>query len=324
MRRRDFISLLGGAATAWPLPLRAQQSKGRPTIGMLIPGSPDTYRQRVASFVKRLSELGWVDGQTAKIEYRWAEAQRFDDIAAEFVQLKVDVIFTSGTPPTVVAQRATSDIPIVFAPAGDPVGAGLVKSLARPGGNVTGVSNQTVDTAGKRLGLLREMLPGLHRIAVMSKAENASAAIEMRQAEEAAAAMGLQFVPIQIREASDIQAAFSGLSGRADALYVVIDSLVTTQQSQLNNLALQARLPTIHGARELVTSGGLMSYGAEYLEMWRRAGDFVDKILRGAKPAELPVEQPTKFNLIINLATAKALGIDVPLSLLGRADEVIE
>lgn len=324
MRRREFLHLLAGATAAWPVPLQAQQSSRLPTIGLLVPGSPETYRQRVDSLIKRLAELGWTDGRTVKIEYRWAAEQRFDEIASEFVRLKVDVIFTSGTPPTVAAKRATSEIPIVFAPAGDPIGAGLIKSLARPGGNVTGLSNQTADAAGKRLGLLREMVPRLRRVAVMTKAGNASAAIETLQAKEAAAKLGLQFVPLEIKQTSDIEAAFSGLGERADALYVVIDSLVTTHQTQLNALALRARLPTIHGARELVASGGLMSYGAEYLDIWRRAAEYIDRILRGAKPGELPVEQPTKFNLIINLATAKSLGIDVPISLLSRADELIE
>ena len=208
MRRREFLSGLAGVTAAWPLPLHAQQSARRPTIGLIIPGSQDTYGGRVAILIKRLNELGWIDGRTAAIEYRWAEEQRFDEIAAEFVRLKVDIIFTSGTPPTVAAQRATSEIPIVFAPSGDPVASGLVKSLARPGGNSTGLSNQTVETAGKRLALLREMVPGLRRVAVIAKANNASATIELHQAEAAAAALGLQPVSLEISQPSDIEVAF--------------------------------------------------------------------------------------------------------------------
>jgi len=293
-------------------------------LGLLIPGSPATYSQRVAALVQRLRELGWIDGSTIAIEYRWAATQRFGEIVTQFVRSKVDVIFTSGTPPTVAAKRATSEIPIVFAPAGDPLASGLVASLARPGGNVTGLSNQTADIGGKRVELLRELAGQVRRLAIMVKYDNASAASEMHQVKAAASTLGIEVVPLEIGQAEDIAPAFEMLKGRADALYVVIDSLVTTHANRINTLALGARLPTMHGARELVVAGGLMSYAASYEELYRRGAEYIDKILRGTKPADIPVEQPTKFDLVINLTTAKALGLIVPDKLLALADEVIE
>jgi putative tryptophan/tyrosine transport system substrate-binding protein len=324
VKRRDFITLLGGAAAAWPIAARAQQSVRRPTLGLLIPGSPAIYSQRVGALVQRLRELGWVDGSTIAIEYRWAATQKFDDIAAEFVRAKVDVIFTSGTPPTVAAKKATSQIPIVFAPAGDPLASGLVASLARPGGNITGLSNQTADIAGKRVELLRELAGQVRRLAIMVKSNNASAASEMREVKAAAGTLGIEVLPLEIGRAEDIGPAFETIKGRADALYVVIDSLVTTHLNRINTLALGARLPTMHGARELVVAGGLMSYAASYEDLFQRGAEYIDKILRGTKPADLPVEQPTKFDLIVNLTTAKVLGLTIPEAILLRADEVIE
>ena len=324
MKRRDFITLLGGAAAAWPIAARAQQSVRRPTLGLLIPGSPAIYSQRVGALVQRLRELGWVDGSTIAIEYRWAATQKFDDIAAEFVRAKVDVIFTSGTPPTVAAKKATSQIPIVFAPAGDPLASGLVASLARPGGNITGLSNQTADIAGKRVELLRELAGQVRRLAIMVKSNNASAASEMREVKAAAGTLGIEVLPLEIGRAEDIGPAFETIKGRADALYVVIDSLVTTHLNRINTLALGARLPTMHGARELVVAGGLMSYAASYEDLFQRGAEYIDKILRGTKPADIPVEQPTKFDLVLNLTTAKVLGLTIPEAILLRADEVIE
>jgi putative ABC transport system substrate-binding protein len=258
------------------------------------------------------------------IEYRWAATQRFDGFLAEFVRSKVDVIFTSGTPPTVAAKRATSEIPIVFAPAGDPLASGLVASLARPGGNITGLSNQTADIASKRVQLLRELAGQVRRLAIMVKSDNASAASETREAKAAAGTLGIEVVLLEIGQAEDIGPVFETLKGRADALYVVIDSLVTTHANRINTLALGARLPTMHGARELVAAGGLMSYAASYEDLYRRGAEYIDKILRGTKPADIPVEQPTKFDLIINLTTAKVLGLTIPEAFLLRADEVIE
>jgi putative ABC transport system substrate-binding protein len=324
MKRRKFIILLGGAAAALPLTARAQPSVRRRTLGLLIPGSPASYGQRVAALVQQLQNLGWVDGRTIAIEYRWAATQRFDEIVAEFVRLNVDVIFTSGTPPTIAAKRATSEIPIVFVPAGDPLASGLVASLSRPGGNVTGLSNQTADIASKRVELLREVAGQIRRLAIIVKSNNASAASEMREVEAAAGKLGIEVVPLEIGQAEDIGPALDTLKGRADAVYIVIDSLVTTHANRINTLALAARLPTMHGARELVAAGGLMSYAANYEDLFRRGAEYIDKILRGAKPADIPVEQPTKFDLVINLTTAKALGLTIPQLLIATADELIE
>ena len=324
MQRREFFALLGGIAATIPLGAHAQPSARRPMVGLLIPGSPASYGQRVAALVDRLRGLGWVDGSTCTIEYRWVPTQSFDDVAAELVRSKVDVIFTSGTPPTVAARRATSEIPIVFAPAGDPVAAGLVASLARPSGNVTGLSNQTAEIASKRVELLREFAGQIRRLAIIVKSDNASANSEKRQVEAAAGTLGIEVVPLEIRQENDIAPAFETLKGRADGLYVVIDSLVTTHANRINALALGARLPTMHGAREVVAAGGLMSYAASYEDLYRRGAEYIDKILRGTKPANIPVEQPTKFDLVINLTTAKVLGLTTTEAFLQRADEIIE
>ena len=324
MKRREFITLLGGAA-AWPLAARAQQPAKLPTIGFLGGTTPATWSLFVAAFVQRLRELGWIEGRTIAIEYRWAEGrgERFAEIAAEFVRLNVDVIVTVGGA-VLAAKQATSLIPIVFAAAADPVGSGLVASLARPGGNVTGLSSQFTDLAGKRLELLREMVPSLRRLAIMANAGYPAAVLEMAEVQATTRTLGLDVVTLELRRAEDIAPAFEALKGRAEALYVCAESLVTTNRVRINTLALAARLPTMHSIREYVEAGGLMSYGPNFPDLWRRAGDLVDKILRGAKPADIPVEQPTKFDLIINLTTAKALGLDVPPTLLARADEVIE
>ena len=252
--------------------------------------------------MQRLRELGWIEGRTVAIEYRWAEgrSERFAEIAAEFVRLKVDVIVTSGTA-VLAAKQATSVIPIVFAVAGDPVGTGLVASLARPGGNVTGLSIQATDLAGKRLELLREVVPGLRRLAIMANVGNPAAVLEMGEVQATARTLGLEVATFEIRRAEDIAPAFEALKGRADALYVCADPLVNTNRIRINTLALGARLPTMYGFREYVEAGGLMSYGPNFPDLFRRAADFVDKILRGAKPADIPVEQPTKFDLVINL-----------------------
>jgi putative ABC transport system substrate-binding protein len=326
MRRREFITLLGGAAAAWPLAARAQQATKLPTIGFLGANTPVTQSQWTAAFVQRLRELGWIEGRTVAIEFRWAEgrSERFAEIAAEFVRLKVDIIVTSGTQAVVAAKQATSVIPIVFATVGNPVGTGLVAALARPGGNVTGLSNQTTDIAGKRLELLRDVIPGLRRLAILANVGNVTAVLEMREVQAAASTLGLQVATLEIRRAEDIAPAFETLKGSAEALYVVIDPLLTTNRVRINTLALGARLPTMHGFREYVEAGGLMSYGPNFPDLFRRAADYVDKILRGAKPGDLPVEQPTRFSLIINLTTAKALGLEIPPTLLARADEVIE
>jgi putative ABC transport system substrate-binding protein len=323
--RREFITLLGAAA-AWPLAARAQQPGMLPTIGYLGSATPATQGQWVAAFVQRLRELGWIEGRTIAIEYRWAEGrtERFAEIAAELVRRKVDVIVTSGTAVVVAAMQATSVIPIVFAAAGDPVGTGLIASLARPGGNVTGLSNQVLDLAGKRLELLREIVPGLGRLALLGNVGNPVVVLDMREAQAAARTLGLEVTTLEIRRGEDIVPAFEALNGHEEALYVVFDALVNTHRIRINTLALAARLPTMHGIRDYVEAGGLMSYGTNFPDLFRRAADYVDKILHGAKPADLPVEQPTKFDLVINLTTAKALHLKIPESFLLRADEVIE
>jgi putative ABC transport system substrate-binding protein len=325
MKRREFITLLGGVV-AWPLAARAQQSGKLPTIGILGSGTPATQSHWYAAFVQRLRELGWTDGRTVAIEHRWAEGrdERGAEIAAEFVRRKVDVIVTSATTLVVAAKQATSVIPIVFAAAGDPVGTGLVASLARPGGNATGLSIQQTDVAAKRLELLREVVPGLGRLAILANVGGPAVVLDMREVQATARTLGVEVITLEIRRGEDIASAFEALKGRADALYVVIDPLVTTHRIRINTLALGARLPTMYGSREGVEAGGLMSYGANFPDLFRRAADFVDKILRGAKPGDIPVEQPTKFDLIINVTTAKAIGLEIPPTLLATADEVIE
>jgi ABC-type uncharacterized transport system substrate-binding protein len=326
MRRRKLITLLGGTALAWPLVARAQQPAKLPTIGYLGPATRTLDSERLAAFVKRLRDLGWIEGRTIAIEYRWAEGrnERLAETATEFVRLKMDVIVTSATPPSVAVKQATSVIPIVFAAVGDPVGAGVVESLARPGGNATGLSLQQTDAAGKRIELLREVVPGLRRLAIMANSGSRSVLLDMREAQAATRVLGLEAVTSDIRLPEDITPAFDALKGRVDAIYVCNDPLAVTNRVRINTLALGMRLPTMFGAREFVEAGGLMSYGANFPELYRRAAELVDKILRGAKPADLPVEQPTKFDLVINLTTAKALGLGLSPTLLARADEVIE
>jgi putative ABC transport system substrate-binding protein len=326
MKRRTFITLLGGATVAWPLAAQAQQAAKLPTIGFLVSGTPSSHGQWVVAFAQRLRDLGWIEGRTIAIEYRWTEGrtERAAEIAAEFVLRKVDVIVTSTPANVVAAKQATSVIPIVFAAAGDPVGSGLVASLARPGGNVTGLSMQTTDLAGKRLELLREVVPGLRRLAIMAYVGNSGAVLEMAEVQAVARTLGLDVATFEIRRAEDIAPAFEAFKGRADALYIPPDPLVTSNRVRIHTLALSARLPTMHGFREMVEAGGLMSYGPNQPHLYARAADLVDKILRGVKPADIPVEQQTKFDLIINLTTAKALGLEVPPSVLARADEVIE
>jgi putative tryptophan/tyrosine transport system substrate-binding protein len=326
VKRREFITLLGGAAAAWSLEARAQQPGKRPTIGYIGGGGPISQRAWVEAFVQRLQELGWIEGRTVAIEYRWGEgrAERYAEIAAEFVRLKVDVILAGGTEAAVAAKQATSVIPIVFPTAGDPVGSRLVASLARPGGNVTGLSNQGSDLPAKRLGLLREVFPALRRVAVMVNADYSGGLTEREEIDAAAQTLGLDIVPLPIRRVEDIASAFEGLKGRAEVLYITGDPLVNAQRLRINTFALVARLPTMFSQREYVAGGGLMAYGPNFLDLNRRAANYVDKILRGAKPADLPVEQPTKFELSVNLITAKALGLEIPPMLLARADEVIE
>jgi putative tryptophan/tyrosine transport system substrate-binding protein len=324
MNRRAVISLIGGAA-AWPLMARAQQPTKLPTIGFLGAATASSWSQWTAAFVQRLRELGWIEGRTVAIDYRWAEGrnERFGEIAAELVRLKVDVIVTAGSA-VPAAKQASSVTPIVFATAADPVGSGLVASLARPGGNVTGLSNYQSDVAAKRLELLRDVIPGLRRLAIMANVSNPAVVREMAEVATTARALGFEVVTSELRRAEDIAPAVEALKDRAEALYACSDFLIFTNRIRIITLTLAARLPTIYGERENVEVGGLMSYGPHFPAMFRRAGDYVDKILRGAKPVDIPVEQPTRFELVVNLTTAKALGLTIPESFLLRADEVIE
>ena len=328
MRRREFLSLIGGAAVApsilAPPASRAQQATKLPTIGFLGT-TPSAWTHNVAAFLQRLHGLGWTEGRTVAIEYRWAEGrnERVGEIAAEFVRLKVDVIVTTGGAVGGLKQ-STSVIPIVFAIANDPVGSGFVASLARPGGNVTGLSLQALDLAGKRLELLREVVPGLRRLAIMANVGYPAAVLEMGEVRVTAGRFGIEAATSEIRRAEDIAPAFEALKGRADALYVVSEPLISSNRTTINTLAIAARLATMHGVRDYVEAGGLMSYGPNFQDLFRRAAEFVDKILRGAKPGNIPVEQPTKFDFVFNLKTAKAIGLTVSESLLARVDEVFE
>lgn len=318
--------LSGGAALTWPLVATAQQAGKLPTIGYLSPNSEAADRPRRAAFVQRLVELGWVEASSVRIEYRWADGviERAIEIAPELVRLKVDVIVTGGDAYVMAAKRATATTPIVFASAGDPVGNGLVESLARPGGNVTGLSIQLTETVGKRLGLLREVVPALSRLAILFNAADKQVNLELDAAQAAARALGLDVIGCGIQPGEDIAPAIEPLKGRADALYVCLDPFMVINAARINSLALAARLPVMHGTRQNSLAEGLISYGPDFPDMSRRAAEIVDKILRGTKPADIPVEQPTKFDLVINLKTAKALGITIPGTLIARADEVIE
>jgi putative ABC transport system substrate-binding protein len=327
MRRREFITLIGGAAT-WPLAARAQQTAKLPTIGVLGSATPSTQAPRFAAFVQRLRELGWIENRTVAIEYRWAEgrSERYSEIAAEFVRLKVDVIVTTGTPVVIVAKQATAVIPIVFVTITDPVGSGLVASLARPGGNVTGLSLQSPDIAGKRLALVREVVPNLRRVAFMGNIDNPFVPREMHEVQAAASTLGLEVAMFEIRRTQDVVPIFEGTQASGGG-----------RLSSQRGACRRQPAPNQHpgagraAADDVATTGArrgwrphVLSYGPSFTDQFRRSGDFVDKILRGAKPADLPVEQPVKFDLVVNLVVAKALGIEIPPTLLARADEVIE
>jgi putative ABC transport system substrate-binding protein len=325
MNRRKFITLLGGAV-AWPLAARAQRAGKLPTIGFFSAGSAAAVSSWVAALVQRLHELGWVEGRTVAIEYRWADGrdEQLAAIATEFVRRNVDVIVAHGNAAVVAAKQATSIIPIVFPVAGDPLGTGLVSNLARPGGNVTGLSLRQTDLAAKRLELLREVVPGVRRLAIIANVGNPASVLEIGEVQVAARTFDVEVAIFEIRRAEDIAVVFPALKGRADALYLVGDPLVSANSIRINTWAHAARLPTIFSTRDYVDTGGLMSYGPNFPDLYRRTAEYVDKILRGAKPGDLPVEQPTKFDLVINLTTAKALDVTIPESFLLRADEVIE
>ena len=324
MRRRDFIKVIAGSAAAWPLAARAQQAGKLPTIGFL--GSNASFwTPWTAAFVERLRALGWIEGRTVAISYRWSDGrpERIAEIATEFVGLNVDLIVTNEAS-VATFKQATSVIPIVFVLGIDPVGSGAVASLVRPGGNVTGLSVQGAETGGKRLELLRELIPQLRRLAVIVPVDNRGAMLEMAEVQAAARALGLDVATLEIRRAEDIAPAFAALKPQVDALYIVGGALVGANITRILTFAHTRRLPTISTTRTYVQAGILLSYGTNFADQFRRAAEIVDKILRGAKPGDIPVEQPTKFELVINLPTAKALDLSIPESFLLRADEVIE
>ena len=337
LRRREFLALLSGAAVGtlgWPHSARAQrQDSARPrrpvrvrSIGFLGATTPTIWSANVAAFTGRLRELGWVEGSNIAIDYRWAEGRddRYAELAAELARQKVEVIVTAGTTTVMAVKQATATIPIVFAAAGDPVRTGLVASLARPGGNVTGLSNLQTDLGGRRLELLREVVPGLKRVAVLGNVDSPLISLEMNGVHEAAAKLGLSPLKVEVTKADDIAPRIEALNGKVEALYVCSDPFLTTHRTRINTLAISMRLPTIHAFREYTVAGGLMSYGPNFPDLFRRSGDYVDKILRGARPSDIPVEQPVKFDLVINNTTAKALGLSIPEAFLLRANEVID
>jgi len=323
MERRELIKLLSATIAAWPLVVQAQQGTPR-HIGVL--GADATvWNSWTVAFVTRLRELGWIEGDTIDIEYRWAggSSRRVSDFTAELLRRHVDVIVTYGSAAAVLKQ-ATTTIPIVLAVAFDPVSAGLVSSLARPGGNVTGISIQQPELIGKRLELLREVIPQLRRLAIMANANYAPPMLEAERVRATAHALDLEAARLEIWRSEEIAPAFEAIRGKADALYVVSDALTAGNRTLITTLALSGRLPTILSYGDYVESGGLMSYGPNYANLFRQAADMVDKILHGTKPGEIPVEQPSKFELVINLATARAIGLTVPSTVLSRADRVIE
>ena len=304
----------------------AQEAGKPPTVGYLAALSEEVDRPRRSAFVKRLDELGWHDGRNLKIEFRWSDGavQRAIAILPEFIRLRVDVIATQGDAYALAAKQATATIPVVFSSAGDPVGNGLVESLARPGGNLTGLSLELTETVGKRIELLQEIVPNLRRLAILFNVADRQINLERDAALAEAHSLGLDVVRSEIRPGEDVAQAIAPLEGRADALYVCLDPFTASNAAHINALALAARLPVMQSTRQTAEAGGLVSYGPDLPDMSRRAAELVDKILRGTKPADIPVEQPTKFDLVVNLKTAKALGLTIPGTVLARADEVIE
>jgi putative tryptophan/tyrosine transport system substrate-binding protein len=327
MNRRAFVTGLG-AVLAAPLAAEAQQAGKPRRIGYLTSHSADSSRQTVHAFRQGLQEFGWVEGQNIRIDYRFADGrfERLSALAAELVALKVEVIVAAPAPPALAAKSATATIPIVMVNAGNPVEVGLVSSLSRPGGNVTGLSySPGLEIVGKGLELLKEAVPNVRLVAVLSNPGNNASRVAVKGLMAAAGSRGLRLHIVEAREPKEFEAVFGAIAReRVDALLVVVDSMFVAQRARLADLALRNRLPSMHGVRDLVEAGGLMSYGPNSIPNYRRAAMFVDKILRGANPADLPVEQPMTVELLINLKTAKALGLTIPPSLLLRADQVIE
>jgi ABC-type uncharacterized transport system substrate-binding protein len=328
MRRRDFMALFVVGTTIWPVRIRAQQSRKIPRIGVLFPGTPASYKLRTEAFLDGLRELGYVEGRTIAIEWRWWGDDQLDTLsalAADIVRSNVDVIVTGGTPAAKALKAITRTIPIVMAVVGDPIAVGLIDNLARPGGNITGFSIVASELGTKRLELLKETVPNLSSIAVLSNAKNPQSQIEKKEVQIASQKMGLQFRPVEISTEDELEDAFVAINKAAvQALILLTDAIFYRQRKRTVDLANKYKLPAMYFFQVFVEEGGLMSYGPSDTHLFRRAAGYVDRVLKGTKPGELPVEQPTKFDLYINIRTAKALGLDVPLFLQQRADEVIE
>jgi putative tryptophan/tyrosine transport system substrate-binding protein len=327
MRRRELIALLGGAAAAWPLAARAQPARKVWRVGILETISQPLNAANLAALRRGLRELGYIEGQNLLIEYRSADgrAERFPDLASELVRLKVDLIVTRGTPAVLAAKNATTVIPIVMAAIGEPLVTGAVANLAHPGGNVTGLSSFATELASKRVELVKEMIPGIRRIAGLFNMGNPVVPPEWEAAKAAALSLGIEPYLLDVRNSQDLSRVFEPeIRQHADALVVGIDGFVQANQATILDLVVRRQLPAMYPSREFVDGGGLLTYAVSYPALYYRAASFVDKIFKGAKPADLPVEQPTKMELIINLKTAKAIGLAIPPILLARADEVIE
>jgi putative ABC transport system substrate-binding protein len=329
MRRREFIAVLGGAAAAWPLATHAQQIDKVRWIGVLQglnPNDPE-YLRRIGAFRRGLQELGWTEGRNValRIYYTEGRLERLPTLAAELVQAKVDVIVTQGTETAQAARKATSTIPIVMAQIGDAVGAGLVASLARPGGNVTGLTLVATENSTKRLELLKDVLPGVTRVAVLWDANNSSHHLQWKEMESAAPVLRIRLQTLPVRNLSEIETSLQAtVQARTEALMTMDDSFILFNRERIVERAMAQRIPIVGEFRSFTEAGALLSYAPSPAALWERAAAYVDKIFKGAKPADLPVEQPTKFELVINLKTAKALGLEVPPTVLARADEVIE
>jgi putative ABC transport system substrate-binding protein len=324
MNRRNFVTLLGGAAAAWPLPAKAQQ---RPVVGFINSGSREAAADRPVAFRRGLGESGYVEDQNVTVEYHWLDGQneRIPSVVADLVRRRVAVIVVPATNGALAAKAATTDIPIVFAVTQDPVRLGLVASLPRPGGNATGVNFLNAEISAKRLSLLHELMPKAARIAVLANPSAGNTEASLREVTEAARALGLQIEVLKASTGAEIEAAFAVLAREpADALYLLPDAFFASRRVQLATLAARHGIPTAHPERDMVEAGGLMSYGTDQLDMYRQVGSYVGRILRGAKPTDLPVLQSTKFEFVLNLQTARALGIEVPPNLIAIADEVIE
>src|SRR6476620_2852195 len=327
MQRREFITLLSGIVAAWPLAARAQQPAKIPRIGFLGNSTATMEANLIGPLRDGLRELGYEEGRNVIIEFRWADGKydQFPALVAELLAAKVDVIITAGTPATLAIKKVTSTVPLVFIAVGDPVGTGVVPNLGRPGGNITGLSSIAPDLEGKRLGLLREVVPNLSHVAFFLNPVNAFHSVSIRQARVAAQSLGIKLQPLEVDKSEQLDTAFASiLKEKPDALLILADRIFLHNRERMMEFATQQRLPSVNAYRELVEAGGLISYGPSYEDMHRRAAVYVDKILKGTKPADLPIEQPTKFTLLINLKTAKTLGLTVPPTLVARADELIE